>query len=248
MSSPAVKHDADKARWDLLPFDALDEVALVLKYGAQKYTQHGECTCGAAIAVNLGSTQSSAAEAAMRNASALSTPPSPNDNNETLGSGPRPTQTGNEPAIGQRTSAAEPRPTDSPLKPIGASLLEGANSVAGAVSSVSTTIIKPEPSAGACASPATSASDGLKSATGANGHASTCEALRVVRRGERNWEKGIDWGRLLGAALRHLAAWANGIEVDEESGHPHLAHAACCVLMLLALVKRGQGDDDRGLT
>jgi hypothetical protein len=103
MTDKAVKHDGDKARWDLLPFDALDEVALVLKYGAQKYAS-------------------------------------------------------------------------------------------------------------------------------------------------RNWEKGMSWGRLLGAALRHLGAWACGIEVDAESGHPHLAHAACCVLMLLALVKRNVGTDDRGLS
>lgn len=61
----------------------------------------------------------------------------------------------------------------------------------------------------------------------------------------RNWEKGLAWGRLLGAALRHLGAWARGANLDAESGLPHLAHAACCVLMLLASVTRGIGTDDR---
>lgn len=61
----------------------------------------------------------------------------------------------------------------------------------------------------------------------------------------RNWELGMAWGRLLGAALRHLAAWARGTNTDAESGLPHLAHAACCVLMLGALVKRSTGTDDR---
>lgn len=61
----------------------------------------------------------------------------------------------------------------------------------------------------------------------------------------RNWEKGMAWGRLLAAAMRHLAAWALGNETDLESGLPHLSHAACCVLMLLALVKRDVGTDDR---
>jgi hypothetical protein len=61
----------------------------------------------------------------------------------------------------------------------------------------------------------------------------------------RNWEKGMAWGRLLGAMLRHASAWARGIDVDPESGHHHLAHAACCALMLLALVRRGVGADDR---
>lgn len=63
--------------------------------------------------------------------------------------------------------------------------------------------------------------------------------------GAHNWSKGMAWGRLLGAALRHLGAWARGKNIDNESQLPHLAHAACCVLMLLALTKRGVGTDDR---
>lgn len=62
---------------------------------------------------------------------------------------------------------------------------------------------------------------------------------------ERNWERGMSWGRMLGAALRHLFAWASGEDTDPESGLPHLDHAACCVLMLSALVKRRAGRDDR---
>lgn len=62
---------------------------------------------------------------------------------------------------------------------------------------------------------------------------------------DRNWEKGMAWGRLLGAGLRHASAWALGQDLDAESGLPHLAHAACCFLMLLALVRRREGTDDR---
>lgn len=61
----------------------------------------------------------------------------------------------------------------------------------------------------------------------------------------RNWEKGLDWGRLHGAALRHLAAWGNGENTDAESGLRHTAHAACCCLMLLASELRGIGSDSR---
>ena len=64
---------------------------------------------------------------------------------------------------------------------------------------------------------------------------------------ERNWERGMVWGRLLAAALRHLAAWARGEDFDPESGYRHLAHAGCCVLMLLGLTLRGKGTDDRRL-
>ncbi|MCC6178832.1 MAG: dATP/dGTP diphosphohydrolase domain-containing protein [Phycisphaerales bacterium] len=64
---------------------------------------------------------------------------------------------------------------------------------------------------------------------------------------DRNWELGMAWGRLLAAALRHLTAWARGEDRDPESGHRHLAHAGCCVLMLLGLTMRAKGTDDRRL-
>lgn len=63
----------------------------------------------------------------------------------------------------------------------------------------------------------------------------------------RNWEKGMAWGRLAAAALRHLAAFMRGENMDAESNHPHLAHFACCALMLLALWKRNVGTDDRSV-
>lgn len=61
----------------------------------------------------------------------------------------------------------------------------------------------------------------------------------------RNWEKGFDWSRIYGATLRHLWAWFRGEDIDKESGYHHLAHAACCVLMLLAMATRPVGRDDR---
>ena len=39
--------------------------------------------------------------------------------------------------------------------------------------------------------------------------------------------------RYLAAALRHLAAIADGEWVNEESQLPHAAHIGCCVLFLL---------------
>jgi hypothetical protein len=66
--------------------------------------------------------------------------------------------------------------------------------------------------------------------------------------GDRNWEKGLAWGRLAGAALRHLGAWMRGVELDAESGLPHLHHFGCCALMLIALVLRKKGEDTRGVT
>lgn len=62
---------------------------------------------------------------------------------------------------------------------------------------------------------------------------------------DRNWEKGMAWGRVFGAAMRHLWAWWRGEELDEESGLPHLYHAFWCVGTLLAYRERKAGTDDR---
>ncbi len=63
---------------------------------------------------------------------------------------------------------------------------------------------------------------------------------------DRNWEKGLSWGRLFAAIQRHLWSWWKGENIDEESGLPYLAHAACSILMLIEYDKREKcGRDDR---
>jgi hypothetical protein len=63
--------------------------------------------------------------------------------------------------------------------------------------------------------------------------------------GERNWERGMSWGRCFGALLRHLFAWWRGEEFDPETGFSHLAHAGCCLMFLMAMRARQVGTDDR---
>lgn len=63
--------------------------------------------------------------------------------------------------------------------------------------------------------------------------------------GDRNWEKGMDWGRVFGALLRHLFAWWSRGGVDPETGFSHLWHAGCCIAFLIAYEQRGVGNDDR---
>lgn len=49
-----------------------------------------------------------------------------------------------------------------------------------------------------------------------------------------NWQKVPDASnRYYDAAIRHLFAWREGESIDPESGHYHLAHAACCVIFML---------------
>ena len=62
---------------------------------------------------------------------------------------------------------------------------------------------------------------------------------------DHNYRKGMRWSRLLGASLRHLAAWGAGEDLDPESGLHHLAHAGACVMMLLDAQLLKLGEDDR---
>lgn len=62
---------------------------------------------------------------------------------------------------------------------------------------------------------------------------------------DRNWEKGMRWGRCVAALRRHLAAWQQGEDIDPESALHHLDHAACCLMFLRAYVARQMGEDDR---
>ena len=52
--------------------------------------------------------------------------------------------------------------------------------------------------------------------------------------GVENW-RGVENSRerYFNACHRHLHAWWSGERLDAESGLPHLAHAACCLLFLM---------------
>lgn len=67
----------------------------------------------------------------------------------------------------------------------------------------------------------------------------------AAKYGERNWERGMKWGRPYAALRRHMAAWWSGEDKDPETGMSHLWHAACCVAFLTAFEARGTGTDDR---
>ena len=60
-----------------------------------------------------------------------------------------------------------------------------------------------------------------------------------------NWLLGMDHSRLSDAALRHIAQYLDGNDIDSESGLEHISHAACCILMLLQYRLKDIGNDDR---
>lgn len=82
------------------------------------------------------------------------------------------------------------------------------------------------------------------------------EALDVLARvygfgaekyADHNWRKGYAWSLSLGALLRHVAKFAQGEDLDPESGEDHLAHAAFHCLTLITFRRLGLGRDDRAV-
>jgi Domain of unknown function (DUF5664) len=70
-------------------------------------------------------------------------------------------------------------------------------------------------------------------------------AFGAAKYGERNWEKGMKWGRPFAAMMRHMWAWWRGEREDTETGFSHLWHAAACIAFLIAFEERQIGADDR---
>lgn len=70
-------------------------------------------------------------------------------------------------------------------------------------------------------------------------------AFGAARYGAHNWRAGLAWSRLYDAALRHILAWKEGEDLDPESSLSHLAHASCCLMFLLELIKTRPDLDDR---
>lgn len=60
-----------------------------------------------------------------------------------------------------------------------------------------------------------------------------------------NYMQGYDWHLNYDAMQRHLGLFWSGVDLDEESGLPHLAHAAWHCLALLAFGHHGLGTDTR---
>lgn len=70
-------------------------------------------------------------------------------------------------------------------------------------------------------------------------------AFGAGKYGERNWERGMAWGRPFAALMRHMWAWWGGEARDPETGMSHLWHAGCCIAFLIAYEARHDGVDDR---
>lgn len=63
--------------------------------------------------------------------------------------------------------------------------------------------------------------------------------------GRYNYLNGMDWHRLIGAALRHIHQFNNGEDCADDSGLNHLYHAGANILMLIEYYERQIGNDTR---
>lgn len=62
---------------------------------------------------------------------------------------------------------------------------------------------------------------------------------------KNNYKLGMDWSRLLDAALRHIINFNNKEDFDQESNLNHLWHAKACLAMLIYYYENKVGKDDR---
>lgn len=62
---------------------------------------------------------------------------------------------------------------------------------------------------------------------------------------DRNWERGLAWGRVFAAMMRHAWAWWGGERLDPVDGQHHLASVAWCAMALIEFERTHPELDDR---
>lgn len=68
----------------------------------------------------------------------------------------------------------------------------------------------------------------------------------ALKYGRNNWrETGVRATIYIDAAKRHINAYAEGEDLDPDSGMPHLSHALACLAILVDAEAAGKLNDDR---
>lgn len=62
---------------------------------------------------------------------------------------------------------------------------------------------------------------------------------------DRNWEKGLSYGRVFAAMMRHAWAWWGGEKRDPVDGQHHLASVCWCAMALMEYETTHPELDDR---
>ena len=69
-----------------------------------------------------------------------------------------------------------------------------------------------------------------------------------IKYSSNNWRAGFSWRRCIGSLMRHLNAFNNGEDIDEDSGALHLSQVAWNAITLLWFQLYDKGTDDRVIT
>ena len=248
----AIKQDNEKTRVDLLDAEWLEGTGRALKYGRDKYTEYGECTCLVSIVneivkygpkdfVNLATIlRINKAETPSINA--------PIENSIRKDS----TNINVNIWLGTLTSKLLDgemklkRSTNSLANNLIYCLYKRTVEYVGQLNSyVLTTITLQDKLERDFVKDVTSLLASLKELSGTIRHESTCESLKIVSIGDHNWRGGFKWSRLIGACMRHLLAIMRREDVDPESGLLHVDHLSCSVMFLAWHIRNKPELDDR---
>jgi hypothetical protein len=69
--------------------------------------------------------------------------------------------------------------------------------------------------------------------------------MGAAKYSRHNWREGIPLSRNVAATQRHLSKFMQGIDLDDESGVSHLAHAAVDIMFLYCTLRDKPEYDDR---
>lgn len=62
---------------------------------------------------------------------------------------------------------------------------------------------------------------------------------------DRNWERGMAWGKCFASMMRHAWAFWRGEDHDAETGSHHMIAVAWNAIAIFTYATRGIGEDDR---
>lgn len=68
---------------------------------------------------------------------------------------------------------------------------------------------------------------------------------RVKGYGDHNWQKGMEWNKVIGSLLRHTLLFMSGLDIDPESGLLQVDHMGCNISMLQEYARTHKELDDR---
>ncbi|GAC1500211.1 MAG: hypothetical protein NVS1B6_06420 [Steroidobacteraceae bacterium] len=67
----------------------------------------------------------------------------------------------------------------------------------------------------------------------------------ALKYADRNWERGMGWGKCFASLMRHGWAWMRGEDCDPETGSHHMIAVAWNAIALFTYHQRAIGTDDR---